>query len=122
MKGICKTFISTALLSSALMTTAVSAATFQFHFTGQYTLIDSIGSYMDQTPIESTLTYDSNSGTGFSAAMDGRSGYRSHQESCFAFKANKKYNGLRTWALAQGSVVIEWPQETENELARGLSW
>jgi hypothetical protein len=68
-KNIYKTFISTTLLSSALMTTSVSATVFEFYFTGQYTLLDPSGGYMDQQAIASTLTYDDNSGTGFSAGL-----------------------------------------------------
>ena len=49
--------------------TPASAAVFDFHFTGQYTLVDATGGYMDQTPISSTLTYDDISGTGFSGDM-----------------------------------------------------
>ena len=47
----------------------VTAATFNFSFTGQYTLIDPLGRYMDQQAISSTLTYDDVSGTGFSAGL-----------------------------------------------------
>ncbi len=64
-----KTFIFATLLSSALLSTPVSAAIYEFHFTGQYTLLDPIGNYADQQAISSTLIYDDNSGSGFSAGM-----------------------------------------------------
>ena len=51
------------------LSTSANAAVFEFHFTGQYTLIDSIGGYADQQAISSTLTYDDSSGAGFSAGM-----------------------------------------------------
>ena len=51
------------------LSTSVNAAVFEFHFTGQYTLIDQIGGYMDQQAIDSTLTYDDSSGAGFSAGL-----------------------------------------------------
>jgi len=69
MKNAYKAFIFTALLSSALVTTPATATVFEFHFTGQYTLLDATGIYMDRKPISSTLTYDDSSGTGFSAAL-----------------------------------------------------
>ena len=69
MKKIYKTLLSTALLSSALTAIPASAAIYQFHFTGQYTLLDTSGNYMDQQPISSTLTYDDTTGTGFSAGL-----------------------------------------------------
>lgn len=69
MKNIYKAFISTTLLSSALITTPVSAAIYEFYFTGQYTLLDQAGGYADQQAISSTLTYDDNSGSGFSAGL-----------------------------------------------------
>lgn len=63
-------FKSIALGAATLILSAnVNAAVFEFHFTGQYTLIDSTGGYMDQKAINSTLTYDDNSGTGFSAGL-----------------------------------------------------
>ena len=64
--GIKSIVLTTSILA---LSTGVNAAVFEFHFTGQYTLLDSSGNYMDQTPIESTLTYDDNSGTGFSAGL-----------------------------------------------------
>ena len=69
MKNAYKIFISVTLLSSALITTPVSAAVYEFNFTGKYTLIDAAGNYADQQAISSTLTYDDNSGSGFSAGM-----------------------------------------------------
>ncbi|MEZ5541850.1 MAG: VPLPA-CTERM sorting domain-containing protein [Pseudomonadota bacterium] len=54
-----------ALLLAAL-STPLSAALLEFHFTGQYTLLDPIGGVMDQQPIESTLTYDTVTGLGAS--------------------------------------------------------
>lgn len=60
--------IALAATTIALSTT-VNAAVFEFHFTGQYTLINSTGGYMDQQAISSTLTYDDSSGAGFSAGM-----------------------------------------------------
>ncbi len=69
MKNIYKAFISTTLLSSALITTPVSAAIYEFYFTGQYTLLDPNGNYADQQAISSTLTYNDNSDSGFSAGM-----------------------------------------------------
>lgn len=61
--------LSTVLLSSALISSAASATVFEFHFTGQYTLLDPSGGVMDQQAIASTLTYDDSTGAGFSAAM-----------------------------------------------------
>ena len=69
MKKVYKTLLTTALLSSALTAIPASAAVYQFHFTGQYTLVDASGVAMDQQPISSTLTYDDTSGTGFSADL-----------------------------------------------------
>lgn len=68
-KNAYKTFIWATLLSSALISTPVSAAIYEFHFTGQYTLLDPFGNYADQQAISSTLVYDNNSGSGFSAEM-----------------------------------------------------
>lgn len=56
-------------VATLILSANVNAAVFEFHFTGQYTLIDPTGGYMDQKAINSTLTYDDNSGTGFSAGL-----------------------------------------------------
>jgi len=69
MKTIDKGCISAALLCAALAAPPASATIYEFHFTGQYTLLDPGGGYMDQKPISSTLTYDDSSGAGFSANM-----------------------------------------------------
>jgi hypothetical protein len=55
--------------TTLILSTTVNATVFEFYFTGQYTLLDPTGGYMDQQPISSTLTYDDSSGTGFSAGM-----------------------------------------------------
>lgn len=61
---------SIVLTAAALaLSTSASAAVFEFHFTGQYTLLGVDGSYMDQQAIDSTLTYDDSSGAGFSAGL-----------------------------------------------------
>lgn len=67
--NIFRTCIVVSMLAGTTMTAPVSAAIYEFHFTGQYTLLDPAGSYMDQQPISSTLTYDDNSGAGFSASL-----------------------------------------------------
>ncbi len=56
-------------LLALLAATSASATVFEFSFTGQYTLLDSSGNYMDQKGISSTLTYDDSTGAGFSAGM-----------------------------------------------------
>ena len=53
----------------AIFTTpTVSAAIFEFLFTGQYTLVDPSGNVLDNQPISSTFTYNSALGAGSSAA------------------------------------------------------
>jgi hypothetical protein len=47
---------------------SVSAAIFEFLFTGQYTLVDPSGNVLDHQPISSTFTYNSGLGAGSSAA------------------------------------------------------
>lgn len=69
MKNTYKVLISTAILSSTLITGHASATVFEFHFTGQYTLVDPGGNYLDQQAIDSTLTYDDSTGSGFSAGL-----------------------------------------------------
>ena len=61
--------ITASLLAGALIGNPASAAIYDFHFTGQYTLVSPTGTFMDQKPISSTLTYNDNSGTGFSAGL-----------------------------------------------------
>ena len=56
-------------ISILALSTGVNAAVFEFHFTGQYTLIDGAGVPADQQAIDSTLTYDDSTGTGFSAGL-----------------------------------------------------
>lgn len=63
------TVAACALLTTALLAAPASAAVYEFHFTGQYTLVDPFGNAMDRRPISSTLTYDDRAGTGFSASM-----------------------------------------------------
>lgn len=63
-----KKIMCTAILATSLPM-ASQAATYDFSFTGQYTLVNALGGYMDQQPISSTLTYDDVSGTGFSAGL-----------------------------------------------------
>lgn len=63
-------FKSIALAATTIaLSTSVNAAVFEFHFTGQYTLLGTDGSYADQQAIDSTLTYDDSSGAGFSAGL-----------------------------------------------------
>ena len=69
MKTNSQNLVAITLIAATFHLTPASAAVFDFHFTGQYTLVDATGGYMDQTPISSTLTYDDNSGTGFSGDM-----------------------------------------------------
>ncbi len=59
------------ILASAILALSgnVNAAVFEFHFTGQYTLLGTDGSFADQQAIASTLTYDDSLGAGFSAAL-----------------------------------------------------
>jgi hypothetical protein len=57
------------VFSCAIFTTqTVSAAIFEFLFTGQYTLVDPVGAVLDNDPFSSTFTYNSNLGAGSSAA------------------------------------------------------
>ncbi|MAT64735.1 MAG: hypothetical protein CMN57_03735 [Gammaproteobacteria bacterium] len=65
----CRNLCLATLLSGAFIATPAAAAIYEFHFTGQYTLLDPIGGFMDQKPISSTLTYNDQSGSGFSAGM-----------------------------------------------------
>ena len=58
-----------ACIAAVSLSAPASAAVYDFHFTGQYTLLDSSGGYADQQPISSTLTYDDSLGTGFSANL-----------------------------------------------------
>jgi len=58
-----------ACIAVVSLSAPVSAAVYNFHFTGQYTLLDNLGGYADQQPISSTLTYDDSSGSGFSANL-----------------------------------------------------
>ena len=58
-----------AFCAGAFMTIPASAAIIDFHFTGQYTLVDPFGAVMDQQSISSTLTYDSGSGAGSSPTL-----------------------------------------------------
>lgn len=69
MKNANKACVVTSVIAGILMAGPVSAAVYEFHFTGQYTLLDPAGNFMDQQPIGSTLTYDDNSGAGFSADL-----------------------------------------------------
>jgi hypothetical protein len=55
-----------ALCIGTLITTPISAAILEFHFTGQYTLVDPTGAPLDQQSISSTLTYNSDLGIGSS--------------------------------------------------------
>ena len=57
------------VLLLALFPAASQADIINFHFTGQYTLVDLYGVVMDQQPISSTLTYDTNSGVGSSPTL-----------------------------------------------------
>ena len=69
MKKINKFYLLTSLLFSAFIVNHASAAIIEFHFTGQYTLVDAFGINMDRQAIDSTLTFDDNLGTGFAAGM-----------------------------------------------------
>lgn len=64
-----KTVLCAALLASVLVAAPASAALYEFHFTGQYTLLDPSGSFMDQQAISSTLTYNDASETGSSVGL-----------------------------------------------------
>lgn len=58
--------VTTALFMAA---SSASAAIFEFHFTGQFTLVGVDGSIADRQAIESTLTFDDASGSGFAGAL-----------------------------------------------------
>lgn len=64
-----RTFCLASLLAAGIHATPASAAIYEFHFTGQYTLLDNSGGFMDQQPISSTMVYNDQSGSGFSASM-----------------------------------------------------
>lgn len=69
MNNRCKTLVSTILFACTLATAPVSAAILEFHFTGMYTLVGSSNDVLDQQPIESTLTYNSDLGIGSSPEL-----------------------------------------------------
>lgn len=52
-----------------MISSSVSASIIEFHFTGQYTLVDAAGNNMDRQAIESTLTYDDSTGSGFTGSL-----------------------------------------------------
>jgi len=56
-------------IASIFLSASASAATIDFLFTGKYTLVDPSGGVMDQQSISSTLTYDTNSGSGVSPTL-----------------------------------------------------
>jgi hypothetical protein len=58
-----------ALCIGTLITTPVSAAIIDFHFTGKYTLVGDDNSIADQQSIESTFTFNSDTGFGSSANL-----------------------------------------------------
>jgi len=61
--------ISAVTIFLVLAANSASASIFEFHFTGQYTLVGVDGSIADRQAIESTLTYDEASGSGFTGAL-----------------------------------------------------
>jgi len=61
--------ISAAPFVCLLTATPASASIYEFHFTGQYTLVDPVGNNMDRQAIESTLTYDDSTGEGFTGSL-----------------------------------------------------
>jgi hypothetical protein len=65
------TCFSTYTMALALLIAAssASASIFEFHFTGQYTLVNGVGTNIDRQAIESTLTYDDATGSGFSGSL-----------------------------------------------------
>ena len=69
MKKTIQKVITTSFLASVFISTTASAAILEFSFTGQYTLLDTLGNYADQQAIASTLTYDTESGSGFAAEL-----------------------------------------------------
>lgn len=58
-----------ACIAAISLSAPASAAVYTFNFTGQYTLLNGSGGYMDQQPISSTLTYNDSLGSGFSAGL-----------------------------------------------------
>jgi hypothetical protein len=61
--------VSALLLAASVFPAPASATIYQFDFTGQFTLLDPGGGFIDQQPISSMLTYDDGAGTGFSASL-----------------------------------------------------
>ena len=61
--------ISAVALFLLLAANSASASIFEFHFTGQFTLVGVDGSIADRQAIESTLTFDDVSGAGFTGAL-----------------------------------------------------
>lgn len=61
--------LSVSTLALLMLAGTASAAIYEFHFTGQYTLVDPTGNNMDRQAIESTLTYDDSTGEGFTGSL-----------------------------------------------------
>jgi hypothetical protein len=57
-----------AFIVTVVINSPVSASIFELQFTGKYTLVDSANNVMDHKPISSVFTYNSDLGTGSSAA------------------------------------------------------
>lgn len=69
MKNTSKVVVWITLLFSTLATAPASAAIFEFHFTGQFTLVDPTGNNMDRQAIDSTFTFDHGIGRGSVTGM-----------------------------------------------------
>ncbi|HSJ48532.1 MAG TPA: VPLPA-CTERM sorting domain-containing protein [Gammaproteobacteria bacterium] len=105
MKNTYKAVISTAVLSGVLLATPVSAAVYEFHFTGKYTLLNNDGSFADQQSISSTLTYDASLGVGFSADLS--------IEDFVTFGATATVHDISlqrhgTTNLVIGNMLVDW--------------
>jgi hypothetical protein len=64
-----KLHLISAFCIGTLITTPVSAAIIDFHFTGKYTLVGGANPVVDQQSIESTFTFNSDTGFGSSANL-----------------------------------------------------
>ena len=105
MKNTYKAVISTAVLSSVLLAAPVSAAVYEFHFTGKYTLLDPVGGYMDQQSISSTLTYDAGLGAGFSANLSIEN-FDTHGATATVHDISLQRHGATN--LVIGNMLVDW--------------
>lgn len=101
--------LSASTLALLMLAGTASASIYEFHFTGQYTLVDPTGNNMDRQAIESTLTYDDSTGEGFTGSLSIANFVTFGATASIYDISLQRYNDSN---LIVGNMLVDWNANT----------